>query len=202
MKKILVVLTLFMMFSIQAQALIEARLSYGFLGSKPDLSQVYSGPSSIPVVAPVYGVGADILFNFPLSSWGVGLRYENLNLKVSNSTLDISIATSRSALVVNYRIINTLVFLGPIATYGLTHSGTVKVKENGTEISNISAGSYSSYSIGLEGGISLVGLLLGAEIGNESFVFNNTSDSGSAGRPPGSLNMSGLYGKVMVGFGI
>jgi hypothetical protein len=189
--------------SFDAQALVEARLTYGLLGSQPNLAALYSGaPASLPTVTPTYGIGADLLISPPLMSWGAGVRYENMGVSATSGATEFKADYTRTALLLNYRIIDTLLFLGPIASYGLSHSGNIKALQSGTETSNWSSTSISSYSIGLEAGVKLIGFRLGAEAGYEDFRWKGATDSLGSVATAQDINMSGTYAKILVGFGI
>ncbi len=183
-----------------AWALIEGRVRYGALVSSPDLKKLYTGAETLPSVAPSYGLGFEAIVSPPLVPIGVGLRYETTGLKLSQGSLEFATEFTRTALVVNYRIIDTLLFLGPIASYGISHSNSIKVKSGGTEISNFSSGSPSSYTVGLEGGTHLLGILVGAEVGYEYFMLKDAKDTGTAALPKTDIDLSGTYFTLMAGF--
>jgi len=149
------------MISAPAHALFEARLTYGLLASKPDLTPLFPGQSSTPAIAPTYGLGADVLISPPLFPLGFGMRYENMGVNASSGALDFKANYTRTAVLVNYRLIDTLVFLGPIFSYGISHSGEIKALTNSTETANFSSTKISSYSVGLEAGVKLIGFHLG-----------------------------------------
>lgn len=189
------------LFSYPAQALIEAKLTYGLLAANPDLTQLYGGTTSTPSVTPTYGLGADLLVKLPLVPVGFGLRYENMGLTASNSGLEFKAEYTRTALLLNYRLIDTVLHLGPIFSYGLSHNTKIKATENGTTRSDFSSNSVSSYSIGLEVGVQLISFLVGAEVGYQDFRWKNAHDS-TGNFSDRDINMSGTYGKVMIGLGI
>lgn len=189
------------MFSIPAHALFEARLTYGLLASQPDMTSLFPGQSSVPTVAPTYGLGADAIVSPPFFPIGLGLRYENMGVNASSGSLEFKANYTRTAVLLNYRIIDTLLFLGPIFSYGLSHSGNIKAINGGTEIANFSSDKISSYSIGLEAGAKLIGFHLGAEAGYQDFRWKDAHDSTNT-LANQDLNMSGSYMKVLVGFGI
>ena len=112
-----------------AHALFEARLTYGVLASKPDLASIYNGSTSVPAVAPNAGIGFDAIFVVPIIGIGGGLRYENMGFNASSGSLEYKSQVTRTSLIVNYRLINTLIYLGPIATLGMSHSNSMKWKE-------------------------------------------------------------------------
>lgn len=186
-----------------AQALVEARLTYGLLVSNPDLGQLYSGPTSIPSVAPNYGLGGDVLFFPPLMNWGFGLRQENLGLKASSGGLDFTSTATRTSAVLGYRFIDTILHVGTLFTYGLSHTGGFEVDETGSNThSRWEPGSVSSYSAGVEVGVGLGLFILGAEVGYQAMKWNNMKDSSGGSNSTPNTDMSGTYSKVYFGFGI
>jgi hypothetical protein len=187
--------------SSQAHALFEARLAYGLLMSKPNLDNLYNGASTVPGVAPTYGLGGDVLISLPLIPIGFGIRSENMGLKVSEGSLEFEAKNQRTALLLNYRLIDTLMFVGPTFTYGLSHSASIGVSEGGNKISEFTSSKVSSSSIGLEAGVKLIGFSVGAEVGTENLMMKGAKDSkGLVGDQ--DINLSGSYAKVLLGFGI
>lgn len=189
------------MISAPAHALFEARLTYGLLASKPDLTPLFPGQSSTPAIAPTYGLGADVLISPPLFPLGFGMRYENMGVNASSGALDFKANYTRTAVLVNYRLIDTLVFLGPIFSYGISHSGEIKALTNSTETANFSSTKISSYSVGLEAGVKLIGFHLGAEAGMQDFRWKEAHDK-TGNLADQDINLSGSYVKVLLGFGI
>lgn len=186
-----------------ANALVEARLSYGLLGSKPDLAAIYNGTTEVPAIVPNMGVGFDALFIIPIVGLGGGIRYENLGFTASSNGLEYKSQITRTSLVVNYRIINTLMYLGPIATLGMSHSNNIKWSDSNTGISaDLTPDSASSYTVGLEAGVSLLGFIIGAEAGYQNLKWNSLKDSKNVITTTPNLDMSGTYAKIMFGFGI
>ncbi|MGZ3744252.1 MAG: hypothetical protein ACXVB1_12505 [Pseudobdellovibrionaceae bacterium] len=187
--------------SLPAHALFDARLTYGLLASKPDMASLFPGQSSLPTVAPTYGLGADVIVSPPLFPIGFGLRYENMGVSASSGSLEFKANYTRTAILLNYRLIDTLVFLGPIFSYGLSHSGSVKALNGGTEIANFGSSKISSYSVGLEAGVKLIGINVGAEAGYQDFRWKDAQDSTNT-LATQDINMSGSYVKVLLGIGI
>lgn len=204
MKKILLVLAsaLTTLLSTQAHAIFDLKLTYGLLGSNPGFSNLYNGSTSVPSIVPTYGLGADAVVHLPLMPFGFGLRYEDMGLSATSGSLEFKADYKRTAVLVNYRLIDTLIYLGPIFTYGISHSSNnIKATENGTQVSNFTAGSASSYSIGVEAGVKLVVFSVGAEVGYEDMRWKDAKDS-TGTLSNRDINMSGTYAKVMLGFGI
>lgn len=187
--------------SLPAHALFDARLTYGLLASKPDMSSLFPGQTTLPAIAPTYGLGADLIISPPLFPIGFGLRYENMGVSATSGSLEFKANYTRTAVLINYRLIDTLLFLGPIFSYGLSHSGSIKAINSGTEIANLSSTKISSYSVGLEAGAKLIGFNIGAEAGYQDFRWNDSQDSTNT-LAAQDVNMSGSYVKVLVGFGL
>tara|TARA_B110001454_G_scaffold16046_1_gene14417 strand:+ start:66118 stop:66717 length:600 start_codon:yes stop_codon:yes gene_type:complete len=184
-----------------AHALVEARLTYGVLGSKPDLATIYSGTTTLPTVAPNAGIGFDALFIFPLVKIGIGARYENLGFNVSSEGLEFKSQLTRTSLILNYRLIDTVMYLGPIATIGMSHTNNIKWTE-GSSATDFTPDTTSSYSVGLEAGVALLGFRVGAEAGYQNMKWNKVKDSTGTSSSTPDLDMSGSYVKAVLGFGI
>lgn len=184
-----------------AHALIELKVGYGALASTTDLGPLYSTPGDVPGIVPQHGLVADLIVSPPLLSWGFGLRTESLGLSASSGDLKFDSKMNRTSALVSYRLIDTLLYLGPVATFGLTNKLTMKIIDNGTEISNFSSDKSTSYSIGIEGGVKLVGLLIGGELGYQSLKFKDADDTGTANMPTQDIDLSGTYLRVGIGFG-
>lgn len=188
--------------STQAFALFEAKLTYGLLGSKSYFGDVYDGATtSLPSIVPTYGLGADAVVTLPLMPLGFGLRYENQGLTASSGGLEFKTSYTRTALIINSRLIDTLLYLGPVFTYGISHSGSAKASETSYS-TKFTSSKMSSYSVGLEAGVKLVGFNVGAEVGYMNFSWKNATDSTGTISGSRTLDMSGTYAKVMLGIGI
>lgn len=188
-------------FTQPAQALIEAKLTYGMLASSPDLTQLYNGATSLPSITPTYGLGGDLVLNLPLVPVGFGLRYESMGLKATSGGLEFKADTSRTAILLNYRLIDTILHLGPVFTYGVSHSSHITAIENGSTKSDFSSDSVQSYTIGLEAAVQVLAFIVGAEVGYEDMRWKNAHDK-SGNFSDRDINMSGSYAKVMLGLGI
>lgn len=199
---LLSVLTLFSPVA-QARDLFEARVSYGLLNANPNMDSLCpSCATSAPSVTPAYGLGADGILTLPLPFIpGIGLRYENMELSTSKSGQDHKANFSRTALLLNWRPIDNLIFVGPVLTYGLSHSTAFDVTEFGVKKASFSSDSVKSYSVGLEAGVKLIGFSVGAELGYQDFRWDDATDS-TGNAPKQDINMSGTYGKFILGFSI
>lgn len=191
-----------------SNAIFEARLTYGALTSKDAISDACNGTGlcgggSIPAMVPLGGMGADAIFSPPLTDFGFGLRYEKLDLSATSGGLEGQLNMTRTAAVVNYRLFNTIVHLGPIFTYGISHSGSMAMKLNGGGIMDYTGSKATSYSLGFEVGVKpliVIPIKIGAEAGYQATKFEGMSDSlGGANR---DVDLSGTYMKLFLGLDI
>ncbi len=194
-----------------AWALIELRAGYGLnMGSATNISDAYNSLCAGGCGANLSGangLAADLLISLPVLPFGFGLRYESLQSKsaVSQLSSNMNFSYQRLAALVNYRIIDTLMYLGPIASLGISDSASYTHSQSGTD-TKLTAGSNSSYSIGLEGGLKLLTFTVGAEVGYAALTSTNlrTSSNTTAtigGSAIDNASIKGSYAKVMVGFG-
>lgn len=185
----------------RALAIFDLKVGYGTLASKPDLLGFYTGTATMPAALPTVGLTLDAIVTIPVVGIGGGIRSEDMKISYDSDVLGISNAFKRTALIVNYRFLNTLVYLGPIFTYGLSHTNEAKISSGGTDLSKIKSTKVTSYSAGLEVGASLIGLMAGAEVGYMDMRYKDATDELNTATVK-DLNMSGNYVKLFVGFGI
>lgn len=188
-------------------ALFEARLTGGVTQAKPDLKDICTGsctnPSALGDTTYVPGVGLDAIVKLPLFPIGFGLRYEGLKLTADNANYSTEIKYTRTALILNYRLIDTIVHFGPIATYGLAHTGSMTVKESGSTVVDLNPSSFSSYSIGLELEVKpliVVPIVVGAEAGYMSHKWNGVTNTINNAKK--DVDLSGTYIKLFLGLDI
>jgi len=186
-------------------ALFEGRLTYGpYLTSGDPVSDICGGNAlctgTLPGKLPLPFMGADVLVKLPLIPFGFGMRYEKLTASGSSSNMDATANFNRTAVLINYRLIDTILHVGPIFSYGLSHSGSIEMSQSGTKILDYSTSSGESYTLGLEVGIKpliIIPLKIGAEAGISQFKFKNAQDS--LGSAPKDINLNGNYFKVFLG---
>lgn len=188
-------------------ALFEARLTYGGLASTQDLSTVCQGscttPSGAPAIVPTVGLGVDAIVALPMIPIGFGIRTEDMKLSASTNSIDADIKFKRTAVLLNYRLIDTIVHFGPIASIGISHSGNMTIKEGGTTKVDLTPGSVSSYSVGLELGVKpliVVPITVGAEAGYQSMKWGDVTNTVDSSRK--SIDLSGYYLKLFLGLDI
>lgn len=200
-KLLLILLTASVLVGARANAIVELRLGYGGFLAQTKLSDLYNTALTVPSATIAYGLGGDVIVSLPLMNTGIGLRQENLSFTASNSDLEYSNSFSRTSVILNYRLWDTLFFVGPILTYGITHSGSLTVKAAGTEVAKYSDGTFNSYTYGLEAGVKLLGFLVGVEAGNQVFRWDQANDT-VGGNGKKDINLDGTYTKLLIGFKI
>jgi hypothetical protein len=188
-------------------ALFEARLTYGSLASQQSLTDICQGscaaPSNAPAIIPTFGLGADAIIELPFFPVGIGVRLEDMKLSASTTSIEAELKYKRTALILNYRLLDTIVHFGPIATFGISHTGSMSIKENGTSRVDLTPSSLSSYSVGVELGIKplvIIPLKVGAEAGYMSFNWGKVSNSIDSSQK--DIDLSGVYLKVFLGLDI
>ncbi|MGZ3723539.1 MAG: hypothetical protein ACXVA9_11440 [Bdellovibrionales bacterium] len=214
MKTKFILLSLIAFMISPAHALIDVRLGYGQNLGDPkqlnaEMDHYVSGASAVKSMV---GLNADVLVMLPLVPIGFGLRYESLSDSKSSGylggSLDSKIKFDRLALLLNYRIIDTIAYFGPIATYGLMNTAKFSNDCNGcsaTIHTDGKAGSASSYSLGVEGGLKLPLFRVGAELGYASFIGKDYDSNGTVYQDyTGSnlkIDLTGVYCKILLGVG-
>lgn len=185
-------------------ALFEVRATVGATQAKPDVQAICSGsctnPNSAADATYVPGIGVDAIVSLPLIPFGFGLRYEGIQLKGDSANTTTEIKYSRTAVLVNYRLIDTIVHFGPIASYGISHSGNLSISEGGVKKVDVSPSSVSSYSIGLELEVKpliVLPLIVGAEAGYMGHKWNGVSNT--IDNTKKDVDLSGTYLKVFLG---
>ena len=216
MKSKVLLLTILVSIFPQANALVDLRVGYGLNNGNP--SQFNSAMDSLnpgyPAAKSMTGFNLDAILSLPLVPFGFGIRYESLsasanqNFAASSAALASKFTFDRLALLVNYHIIDTLVYFGPLATYGITNTSKLNIDcdlcSPATHIAS-QASSVTTYSVGVEGGLKLLLLRVGAELGYASFTGKDYAYNGANFSSAGSnvkIEMNGLYAKVLLGIGI
>ncbi len=198
MKNYLIILTLVIgLFGLnqKANALLEIRGNYTLNTAKNDVSE----DATIPDAKTLGGIGADVIVKPPVFPIGLGVRYENLGVEASLNDIKAKAAFTRMALLVNYRFIDTLAFVGVIGSYSLSQKYTFDITYLGTDYAKVESTAGSTYSVGIEGGAKLMGFLIGGELG----ILN-----GEVGKGKESINnvetdaftVDGTYAKIHIGF--
>lgn len=174
MKKLFVIIA-FLILPLTSQALFEVRAGYGSLTTDED---TYGANN----LGKLEGYNLDFIFEPPvITDLGLGIRYEKLEMDFGANDAELE----RISALINYRIIDFVAYFGVIGSIGLSNDFSIGANDNFDEKLN--------YSIGLEGGMNLGLFLIGAEIGK---MFAEVENPGFS-----DIDISGIYGKVLVGFG-
>ena len=183
MKKFIIA-ALLLITPLTSQALFDVRAGYGVNTLDTDEYGTQTADNGT-------GFNVDLIFEPPLiSDFGIGLRYEMMTYDfnaigvgtVSEGELD------RLSVLINYRFIDLIAYLGLIGTFGI--SSDLETNIGGP---TVSWNDKLNYSVGVEGGVNLGIITLGAEVGKLFATFES----------PGStdLELDGIYAKVLAGFG-
>lgn len=137
---------------------------------------------------------ADIFFNLPAIPLGVGVRQEWIDVDEDSNGSELDLEATNLSLLVDIRIIDSAFYIGPI--FGVGHpSADLNYKTGTFTLDKDLDADDLSYTAGLEAGVILGHFLIGAEGGYQSIKFESTDDP----TVNASLDLSGVYGKVMVG---
>lgn len=186
-----------------SHALVEARLTYGGLGSKDFATEACGAlctPGSVPAVVPFMGTGADVIIKLPFIPFGFGVRYQKLGIGATTSNAELTAEIDQISGIINYRIIDTILHVGPIATVGVSTKTQAKVIESGITRADYSATSAESASLGLEIGVKpliVIPISVGAEAGYQHLKIKNATNSVDSSTS--DLDLSGGYLKVFLG---
>ena len=187
-----------------AHAILEVRGAYSILNSTPnDINGMTTG---MPAMTQLTGLGGDVIASLPGMPVGLGARYEQFKANGSNSTGSFDSTWTRVSVIVNKRLFDTFIYLGPILTAGVSndfqYSTTIaNVTTNYKSTGNISA------SVGLEAGLKLSVFRIGGEAGYMYATLgdlNNSSSGALATRTDGTAvktDLSGPYFRATAGIG-
>jgi hypothetical protein len=200
-KNAAVLLTL--LFTFPAWSLVEVRVTYSDVSTNPDKNSVYTGSGNMPALKPLTGIGGDLVLIAPVAGLGLGVRYENMALTAKGGNIKADGDATRTSLLLGWRLIDSVVYFGPVVTYGISHSGgNIKVTENNATVSDMTADKQNSYSAGAELGFKLVDIRVGAEAGYMNYIWKDLTGTTGSIQSASKLDMSGSYVKFTIGFGI
>lgn len=178
-----------------ANAFIELKGGYSLLQANPSEFNDYSAPRE--KVNSLTGLTGDILLNAAIMPINIGARYEQFTFDKGSGASQSKLDFQRISVVLNNRFIDTGAYVGLVATIGLSN----ELKD---KITNNKASSSLSGSIGLEAGVKFGFLMVGVEGGYLIAPLGNlkTSTGGTVmnGSEPVTVDMSGVYGRGLVGF--
>lgn len=135
----------------------------------------------------------DVYVNLPAIPIGVGLRNEWLKGEASFGADAWDIDANNLTVLVDWRIIDSVVYVGPLVTIGAPF-GDILANSGGNSDKATLKMDQLSYGIAAEAGIKFGSLILGAEAGYQSVKLKAGSGSSQV-----DVDLSGVYGKAMVG---
>jgi hypothetical protein len=140
---------------------------------------------------------ADIFVNLPVIPIGIGLRQEWIRQKQSSGGDSLDLNAKNLSVLVDWRILNNIVYLGPIVSIGYPSANVDFHSSSSGDTSDKVTSGRPSYSVGAEAGVKLGFLLVGAEAGYSAVKLNNHSSDNP--NVKADVDLSGAYGKLMVG---
>ena len=183
MKKQLFALFLPLFLCYQADALFELRAGYG-------IQTPAETDYTVGTLSTMAGYNLDAIFQLPTIPLGFGLRYEDMGFEYKQSGLEYTSEMKRTSILINYRLIDLFAYFGFIGTLGVANSAKIANSIAGTAEYDADF----TYSVGIEGGVSLGLIMIGAELGYLNANFESTTTNPD-------LDLSGLYLKALVGVG-
>jgi len=140
---------------------------------------------------------ADLIFHLPVIPMTLGVRYEQASQKKSGPSSDWKLDVNDLALLVDLRLINSKIYLGPIVSIGYPWAD-LKFNNSGSSESHHLNSQQLSYSGGAEAGVYLGPFLIGAEAGYKSIHLKG-SGSSSGNTVNANVDLDGFYGKALIG---
>jgi hypothetical protein len=190
--------------AVPGHALFEVRAHYGAGKGSPDAyNSAYFDQQDGPELGETKVLGADVLVSPPMLGLGLGLRFEGMTEEASAFAEDVEVAITRLSLLANYRLVDTLMYFGPIVSVGLSHKFEVLIPTGPDTISSDGA---TSFSAGVEGGVKLGLFRVGAEVGYQMLKFKDLTEADGSpwtknGQTISEFDLSGMYYKVILGVG-
>ena len=190
-------------FSSVSHAVIELKGGYTLHQTSPGgLNDAFP---AAPKIDQMQSISFDVMGNVPLMPVGIGVRHETLKRNETAGANGSEVNWSRTSILVNKRLIDTLVYLGPVATFSVASDFKYRSTVAGVS-TDYKTDSQLNATIGVEAGAKLTILRVGAEIGYHYAPMGELKTT--AGVPVTDVNgqkvtfdMSGTYARVVVGFG-
>lgn len=190
-------------FAPAAHAVIELKGGYSLHTSSPGgLNDQFS---SNPKITQLQSISFDAMGNVPLLPVGIGVRHETLKRNETANGLGSEVNWSRTSIIVNKRFVDTLIYLGPIATFSVA-SDFKYTSRNGSTTTKYKTDSALNATVGVEAGAKLSILRIGAEVGYHYAPMGELKTDAGVPVTNGNgekvtFDMSGPYARVVVGFG-
>lgn len=175
----------------------ELRVGVGLVSVNPnDLNRDIQALSSSFDVNDMSGMHIEALFNPPILPLGVGLRLEQYGdgdeTRAGSNDLDYDVNYTRYSAVANWRLLDNVVYLGPIATLGL-HRGSVTTAIDGIETESDLSAHGPSGTLGAEVGVKIRKFMFGVEGGYQYL------ELAKGDRVLNDVDLSGAYIRLHAG---
>ncbi len=186
-----------------ANAVIELKGGYTLHQTSPGgLNDAFAGA---PKIDQMQSISFDVMGNVPLLPVGLGVRHETLKRNETAGANGSEVNWSRTSILVNKRFIDTLVYLGPIATFSVASDFKYRSTIAGVS-TDYKTDSQLNATVGVEAGAKLTLLRIGAEVGYHYAPMGELKTSAGVPVTNGAgekvtFDMSGTYARVVVGFG-
>lgn len=192
--------------------LLFSSATFALVELKGGFSQFTTSPSALndqfpgnPKISQMQAISFDVMGNVPLMPVGLGVRHEMFSRKESDGALRSEIDWKRTSILVNKRLIDTLMYLGPVATVSFA-SDFKYSSDSGAITTNYKTESQLTATAGVEAGFKLALLSLGAEVGYLYAPVGELRDAAGVAVTNGSgskinVDLSGPYMRATVGFG-
>lgn len=188
-----------------SNASVDFRLIFGKQWINPET--LNEGMPEDLKVKSTNNLGFDLVINpsFLPIGLGMGARFESFSNTEKDNGYNLGVDASRLSMLINYRLINTGIYVGPIATYGLGHETKIKTNYGVASETEFTANKVSSFTIGAEAGARILTLLMGGELGYMRYVGSELMDGNgnyymNSTGVKRDATLSGMYFKMLCGF--
>ena len=186
-----------------AQALVELKAAYSQFSTNPSgLNDNFAGQ---PKISQMQALSFDVMGRVPLMPVGLGVRHEMFSRKENAGVMNSEVDWKRTSILVNKRLIDTGIYLGPVAT--VSFASDFKYRSvNGTTRADYKTESTLTATAGVEAGFKMALLSAGIEAGYLHAPMGNLRDAAGIEVLDGSgskvnVDLSGTYLRATVGFG-
>ncbi len=184
---------IFLGFSTPSHALFEAQAHLGYQTSDYNFSSIAGDPVNNSLDLKKLDVlGLDLTVGIPFIPFDIGVRYEKLAGEISPNLFYADVKSVRKSILIKRRLFDFFGYFGVLGSIGVSHDNEYTVKSNEVLLQRERPKTDFSYSISLEGGVNLIGIQVGAEVGYLGLKLKGKFET---------IDLSGPYGKILVGIG-
>lgn len=188
----------------RASALIELKGAYSLFNTNPsDLNDSFAGQ---PKIDQMQAISFDVMGRVPTMPVGLGVRHEMFSRDETGPSVKSKIDWKRTSILVNKRLIDTGIYLGPVATVSFASDFKYR-SENGLVKNNYKTEATMTATAGVEAGFKTMLLSAGVEAGYLYAPMGHLRDSTTGADflngngQKVDVNLSGPYLRATVGFG-